>query len=72
MRTQKGGSAAFAAGGPLTAAGASLEGRGADASLAASGAAPGEAREGQLAALRRLEVWSGPEAGQSWDRHTGL
>jgi hypothetical protein len=47
------GSAASATGGPLTAAGASLGGRGAAASLAASGAAPGEAREGQLAALKR-------------------
>ncbi len=64
LHTQKGGSAASAAGGPLTDAGASLGGRGAAASLAASGAAPVEAREGQLAALRRLEAWSGPEAGQ--------
>jgi hypothetical protein len=69
---QKGGSAASTAGGPLTTAGASLEGRGATASLAAARAAPGEAREGQLAALRRLEAGSGPETGQRRDRHTGL
>jgi hypothetical protein len=70
--TQKGGSAASAAGGPLTAAGASLEGRIAAASLAASGAAPGETREGQLTASGRLEARCEPEAGQRRDRHSGL
>jgi hypothetical protein len=72
MRTPMVGSAASAAGGSLTSAGASLEGRRAAASLAASGAAPGETRERQLAALRRLEARSGPEAGQRRDRHAGL
>jgi hypothetical protein len=72
LHTQKGGSAASAARGPLTAAGASLEGRGATASLATARAAPCEAREGQMAALRRLEAGSRPEAGQRRDRHASL
>jgi uncharacterized Ntn-hydrolase superfamily protein len=72
LYTQKGGSAASTAGGPLTAAGASLEGRVSAASLAAARAAPGESREVQLAALRRFEAGSGPEAGQRRDRHAGL
>ena len=72
MRTPMVGSAASATGGPLTAAGASLGGRGAAASLAASGAAPGEAGEGRLAAEGRLEAMRGPEAGKCRDWHTGL
>jgi hypothetical protein len=70
--TQKGGSAALTAGGPMAAAGASLEGRVATASLAAARAAPGEPRELQLAASRRFEAGSRPEAGQRRDRHAGF
>jgi hypothetical protein len=70
--TQKGGSAAPSAGGPLTAAGAFLEGRVDAASLATARAAPGEHREVQLAASRRFAAGRGPEAGQRRDRHAGL
>ncbi len=70
--TQKGGSAASSAGGPLTAARAFLEGGVNAASLAATRAAPGEHREVQLAASRRFEAGRGPEAGQRRDRHAGI
>jgi hypothetical protein len=70
--TQKGGSAAPSAGGSLAAADAFLEGRVSAASLAATGAAPGEHREVQLAASRRFEAGRGPEAGQCRNRHAGI
>jgi hypothetical protein len=40
--------------------------------MAATGAAPGEAGEGRLAAVGRLEAVGWPEAGERRDWHTGL
>ncbi len=72
LLVQVGGSAACAAGGPLTAAGASLWGGRATDTWAATGAAPGETGEGRLAAGRRFDARGGPEAGQSRNWQTGL
>jgi hypothetical protein len=56
----------------MTAEGAAL-GRGLAAALiAATGASPGKAGEGRLAAVGRFEAGGWPEAGESRDWHTGL